>query len=137
MIETTPEKFFSSSDGLAFNIYHYNILGEHDLLGRVFVMQEELLEGTGERVEYPVILSSKYTKTRGARLVLRFRLATPNDVAFMKAFSAQKKKTVAGAHANEAYVPVGVSHGGLLKREKRITKSGTKEVSSFTLKARI
>jgi hypothetical protein len=131
LLEMTSEKFFCSGDGLVFSIYDFDVLGQDDLLGRVFVTQEELLEGSGLRVEKPLILEKKHKNARGAKLVLRFRQATSNDVRFMKTLvSHQKKKVVAGAFADEAFVPVRQTKGtgGFLKRETRKLKSGVREV---------
>jgi len=126
----TPDKFFSSSVGLSLTIYDYDAFGPDDILGVVFVTQEELLEGTGERVEYPVIMDRKYEKaTRGCRLALRFRLARPRDVEFMKTFEAHRKHRKVGAFASEAFVPVRYEKGsklGPLRRETRKNKD-TKE----------
>ena len=110
-------------------------MGKNDVLGKVTIQQEELIEGKGERREYPLVLDKAHKKAKDARLVLRFRLATPNDVEFMRTFDAQKKKHKVGAYSNEAFVPVrslGVALPGMamLKREWRKTKSGEREVST-------
>lgn len=131
LLEMTPERFFSSGVGLSFAILDYDVLGQDDLLGVVYVSQEELLEGTGERVEYPVILEEQHKKTIGCRLALRFRQATNVDTEFMKTFAAQRTNKSVGAFADEAFVPVRSKSGGIFKREKRKTKSGKREVSSL------
>lgn len=125
----TSEKFFCSGDGLTFSIYDLDTFGDDDLLGRVFVSQEELLEGSGERVEFPLILEKEYKTAKGAKLVIRFRQATRNDVQFMKTLTSQRKDAI-GAFAEEAFVPVHRSKGtgGILKRETRKTKAGVREV---------
>lgn len=129
LLDMTPEKFFSSGLGLSFAICDCDVFGQADKLGSVFVAQEELLEGTGKRVEYPIILDSKYRKARGCRLVLRFRQATNVDTEFMQTYAELRKKRSVGAFAEEAFLPLRSTQGGLLKREKRKAKTGMLEVS--------
>jgi hypothetical protein len=123
-----------------FSVYDYDALGQSDLLGRVFVSQEDLLEGSGKRKEFSLILEKEYKKAKGCKLALRFRPATPADIVFMKALAANKKKKVVGAFAGEVIVPIrqhqpasvleaagGLLPRNLLKRETRKTKAGGRE----------
>jgi Ca2+-dependent lipid-binding protein len=127
LLQTTPEVFFGSSSGLTFSIRDYDVVNKNDILGKVVVNQEDLLKGTGERIEYKLQLDKAHKKAKDARLVLRYRHATPADLEFMRIFAAQKKKDIVGAYAKEAYVPIRSHPAGLLKRESRKTKNGDRQ----------
>lgn len=62
VLSVTPEEFFASSQGLGFYIKDYDKLSANDTLGKVFVHQDELLKGEGERTEYELIDSASENK---------------------------------------------------------------------------
>jgi hypothetical protein len=52
LLSVTPEAFFATATGLSFFVKDYDVMGKNDVLGRVVVGQEELLDGKGERSVY-------------------------------------------------------------------------------------
>jgi hypothetical protein len=62
-----------------FSVYDYDALGQDDLLGRVFVSQEDLLEGSGKRKEFSLILEKEYKKAKGPASLL-FAFARPRPL---------------------------------------------------------
>ena len=49
LLDVTPEEFFGSAQGLSFIIRDYDTISANDTLGKVFVPQDDLLNGDGER----------------------------------------------------------------------------------------
>jgi hypothetical protein len=63
LLDVTPEEFFGSAEGLSFILRDYDKISSNDTLGKVFVSQENLLNGDGDRVEFDLVEScSKNTK---------------------------------------------------------------------------
>jgi hypothetical protein len=58
LLSVTPEAFFGSAQGLSFIVKDYDRVSANDTLGKVFVSQEELLKGEGEREEHDLIESA-------------------------------------------------------------------------------
>lgn len=58
ILDVTPEVFFGSAQGLSFIIKDYDTMSKNDTLGKVFVTQEDLLNGDGERTEFKLIESA-------------------------------------------------------------------------------
>jgi len=54
LFSTTPEAFFATSSGLTFVVKNFDPVGRDAIFGIVVLSQEELLEGTGDRKEYPL-----------------------------------------------------------------------------------
>lgn len=55
LVVMTPEEFFGSSGGMSFTIKDFDAVGPNEILGHVTVALQDLLKGTGERVEYDVL----------------------------------------------------------------------------------
>ena len=118
LLRATPEEFFGSGRGLAFIIKDSDTIGTNDVLGRVLVSQDELLEGTGDRIEYPIITekATKQARQKG-RLTLRFRHASEDDVAFMDVFEKNPGKL--GIFANETYLALRNPESKFLKGQTK------------------
>lgn len=58
ILSVTPEVFFGSALGLCFTVKDYDIGTKNDVLGKVFVSQDDLLNGNGERKEFELVESS-------------------------------------------------------------------------------
>jgi hypothetical protein len=67
ILSETPETFFGSSQGLCFIVKDFDIGSKNDTLVKVFVTQEELLKGDGERKEYELLESAPDNKKRPVR----------------------------------------------------------------------
>lgn len=72
LFSTTPEEFFASSSGLTFVIKNFNPLGRDAIMGIVVLSQEELLEGTGDRKEYPLDFGEVETESGSSVSVFFF-----------------------------------------------------------------
>lgn len=142
LLRMTPEEFFASSGGMTFVIKDFDQIGKNEILGNVFVPLEDLLKGTGERMEYEV-KPEKVTKPKpGAKqgkLYLRFREASADDIAFMDVFS--KRSDRVGVFSEETIVPLRPPSSKLLKRqvkrgehkEKLVRLDSCLTVSPYTL----
>lgn len=62
LLDVTPEDFFGSSQGLSFIIRDFDTISSNDTLGKVFVEQDDLLNGDGERVEHDLVESHSKNK---------------------------------------------------------------------------
>jgi hypothetical protein len=62
VLDVTPEAFFSSAQGLSFIIKDYDTMSANDTLGKVYVSQDDLLNGDGEREEFELVESSSENK---------------------------------------------------------------------------
>ena len=69
LLSATPEEFFGSAQGLCFIIKDYDTLSANDTLGKVFVHQDELLNGEGERTEYDLMESASKNEKNPVRLL--------------------------------------------------------------------
>lgn len=131
LLKVTPEQFFQSARGLSFAIKDFDQVGKNDTLGNVHVSHEELLAGTGERVEFPVIPERASDQQKG-KLALRFKPATAEDIDFMDIF--EKSPTKMGVFANETYLPLRPPESKFLKGQ---TKRGRHKDGSDTLVSKI
>lgn len=80
LLQMSPEQFFSSTGGMTFTLKDYDSLGSNELLGRVNVQLDELLQGTGERTGYEIIPDKPSEGKDNGKLYLRFKEATPDDI---------------------------------------------------------
>eukprot|EP00545_Synedropsis_sp_CCMP1620_P013185 CAMPEP_0119011176 /NCGR_PEP_ID=MMETSP1176-20130426/5499_1 /TAXON_ID=265551 /ORGANISM="Synedropsis recta cf, Strain CCMP1620" /LENGTH=1142 /DNA_ID=CAMNT_0006963953 /DNA_START=65 /DNA_END=3493 /DNA_ORIENTATION=+ len=88
LLSATPEEFFASSSGVTFVVKNHDALGRDDIMGIVVLSQEELLDGNGERKEYPLDFGDVEVKDGSTgKLVCRFRKATKRDVEFIERLS--------------------------------------------------
>jgi C2 domain len=72
VISYTPEDFFTQgTSGLSFTIKDYDSVGSNDILGNVYVPLQELLNGTGQRIAYPIELDSTAMKANKNSPVLK------------------------------------------------------------------
>uniref|UniRef100_A0A6T7HEA3 C2 domain-containing protein n=1 Tax=Attheya septentrionalis TaxID=420275 RepID=A0A6T7HEA3_9STRA len=71
---------------------------DHYHIGSVHISEQTLLQGMGDRVEFP--LQGSGSEKEHAKLVLRYRLATTEDVHFIMSTSSTRI-----AHANEPLWP--------------------------------
>lgn len=59
LIQTTLKEFFGNGAGrVEFTVKDYDSVGENDVLGSVLVPKKDMLEGKGERLEYPMRMGS-------------------------------------------------------------------------------
>lgn len=79
LLQMTPEDFFSCASGMSFTVKDYDAVGSNELLGRVTLKLDELLNGTGERCGYDIVDRVLGEKNNG-KLYLRFKEATPEDI---------------------------------------------------------
>ena len=63
LIRTTAVDFFLRSQQIVFSIEDYDGVSSNDLLGTVEVEKQQLLKGTGERVEFEIETNKRYDKT--------------------------------------------------------------------------
>ncbi|KAG7350731.1 C2 domain containing protein [Nitzschia inconspicua] len=97
LIQVSLAEFFENSNYMEFIVKDYDSIGDHEILGSVLVSKTDMLNGTGDRVEYELnqysgknhILSSGAKKPS---LALRFKLASEDDIKFMMTYEANKKK---------------------------------------------
>lgn len=84
LLEMDPEEFFKSSS-MNFVIKDYDQFGANEIVGSVHVPLQDVLSGTGERQEYPIVPKKEFQTSRGQdlkpRLFLRFRPATADDIS--------------------------------------------------------
>ena len=62
LIRTTAVDFFLRSQQIVFSIEDYDGVSSNDLLGTVEVEKQQLLKGTGERVEFEIETNKRYDK---------------------------------------------------------------------------
>jgi hypothetical protein len=83
---------FFETNHLVFEIRDYDAIGGHDTLGTVNVNKQDILKGTGERVEYKISLEDGLTvsdskpvstayKLRNRCFVVGIALLTPFSVS--------------------------------------------------------
>jgi len=87
LLRSTVEEFFAATSGLTFVIKDYDAVGKNEKLGEVNVSLDELLKGTGERVEYKIVHAQGFepkgkdgAEPKNARLFLRMRKASDDDI---------------------------------------------------------
>jgi len=119
LLDVTPEEFFGSAEGLSFILRDYDKISSNDTLGKVFVSQENLLNGDGDRVEFDLVESCSKNKKQPGRLVLRFRKAAEEDVLFMERLLSAQKAKISGVYGDETFVQPHVSSNKFLHREHR------------------
>jgi len=56
-LNLTPEEFFRASGGMTMILKDFDAVGKDEELGRVTISLDDLLHGTGDRVEYEVVVS--------------------------------------------------------------------------------
>jgi Ca2+-dependent lipid-binding protein len=79
LLQMTPEEYFSCAGGMSFTVKDYDAVGANEILGRVTLKLDELLNGTGQRHGYDIVDKVLGGKNRG-KLYLRFKEATPEDI---------------------------------------------------------
>jgi hypothetical protein len=93
LLQTTPEEFFAASSGMSFVLKDWDQIGSNETLGTVTVGLEELLEGTGERKGYEIVLPKQpketkpekdETKKNKSMLYLRYKRASQQDIDVRK-----------------------------------------------------
>lgn len=99
-------------------------VGKNDVIGRVVVTQDDLLNGKGERTEFK--LRDTADKNRPGMLVLRFRRATKHDVLFMDRLASAQNSKITGVYGDDTLLPPKVSTDGVLsvKHVKGIVRRG-------------
>lgn len=55
LLNMSPEEFFGASSGMLFVIKDYDAVGSNDIIGRVNVSLDDVLNGTGDRVGYNIV----------------------------------------------------------------------------------
>lgn len=110
MIHTTAEEFFLRSNCVTFVIKDYDSVGSDDIIGTVEIDKSEMLNGTGKRVEYEVLLeenlkSSGRKQSKEATLALRFKHASQEDIQFLKSFASNSKMRKRGVYIEESFLP--------------------------------
>jgi hypothetical protein len=78
LLQMTPEDYFSCAGGMSFTVKDYDAVGANEILGRVTLKLDELLDGTGQRHGRCVdkVLGDK----NHGKLYLRFKEALPEDI---------------------------------------------------------
>jgi C2 domain len=62
IVYSSIEEFFkTAASGLSFTIKDYDSVGSNDLIGTVQVPIQQLLNGTGQRIPYPIVLANPPT----------------------------------------------------------------------------
>jgi hypothetical protein len=79
LLQMTPEDFFSCAGGMSFTVKDYDAVGANEILGRVTLKLDDLLNGTGQRHGYDIVDKVLGENNHG-KLYLRFKEATPEDV---------------------------------------------------------
>jgi hypothetical protein len=125
ILSTTSRDFFQSSSGLTFLVKDYDAVGSNEVLGKVVIPQQELLQAKAERVEYPLgNLLQGFDATKevyAPKLNLRVRPATKDDFQFVKTLHKIDSKKRLGVYADEAFVAP-TSHS--VHRLRRQSKKG-------------
>jgi hypothetical protein len=119
LIRTTAEEFFLRSNFVSFVIKDYDSIGSNDSMGAVEIDKSEILKScTGERMEYEVQSfevekqaehvksSSDRKKMKKAKLALRFKIASQEDIQFLESFAANSKRHKGGGvYIEESFLP--------------------------------
>jgi C2 domain len=124
LIKTSIEDYFTGSNFISFKIKDYDALGKSDTLGTVDVSKDALLQGTGKRQVFEILSEAKGPSKRKAAkdpatLVLRFRMATAQDIIFMEQLAVNKKKNRSAVYAAETFVPPRDHRVSKLKKTSR------------------
>jgi len=86
LVEMDPQDFFSSTGGMTFVLSDYQnftaVVGANQVLGRVRVGLNQIMEMKGERVSYEIAVAQdvKVSSALTPKLYLRFKEASPTDV---------------------------------------------------------
>jgi hypothetical protein len=133
LLDTDAETFFQSS-GLTFVVKDFDAVGRNEIVGKFTVKHADVLQGKGERKEYP-LLTSKGEMLSNCLVALRFKPAEPEDIEFLKDLQINQRSKKLGIHASETFVPPKSVRVGQFpfKRETRIGPNGT-EVMFFCIK---
>ena len=113
------EEFFrAATSGLSLTIKDYDTVGSNDLIGTVQVQIQNLLNGTGERIPYPIELTNRPTpaepvdddldtsltkrkkkagvsdnkKAKVPTLYLRYKQASQHDIDFIQEFMTRSRQ---------------------------------------------
>lgn len=104
-----------TDEDVVFCLKEYEMFRGNPTLGTVEISVQEMLQGKGDRQEFPLEVPAKMSMRdvtsasvrkslyRRTRLVLRFKPASTEDVAFIRTQSKQKK--CAGIYAKETWLP--------------------------------
>ena len=145
LIRTTAVDFFLRSQQLVFSIEDYDGISSNDILGTVEVDKQQLLKGTGERIDFEVITNKRYNtpaegqdeegqggrskmivkpKNLKATLALRFKHASDDDVEFLESYATNTKWNKRGIYIEESNLPLRAHHAKLVQRMKRQGPNG-------------
>lgn len=115
MQSPTLLEFFERSNVLEFNIKNNHGISDGDsddgdeTIGTVMIHKAELLEGTGERKYYEILLppqavTNKIENATLPYLYLRYKPASPEDIDFMVTLQEQRNENC-GVYASDAILP--------------------------------
>lgn len=99
---------------MKFSLLDFNSLAKDEIIGTVYFTVKELLESEGERKGYGVnLVEDSDSSSNEARLFLRIREATTDDVEFMK--DLEKNFGKDGVYSGETLLPMRPPQSTLLK----------------------
>lgn len=130
MLRSNAVDFFNSTF-LAF-VIRSDTLGGDETLGTVYVNKEDLLNGTGQRLEYEFVdrnlaevnerpTRALYQRVKSRKhlvdddstpptLALRFKRATKREMLFLQEYHANKKQGKKGVFSGDALIPPKVNN---------------------------
>jgi len=121
ILNVSATDFFSSSTGLTFLVKDYDGLSSNDVIGKVSISQEDLLQSKGERKEYELATTKKSSTPLKPLLNVRVRPAVESDFKFIQTLHSIQKSKKEGVYTDTAFVGPKPHSVTMLKRE---TKSG-------------
>jgi hypothetical protein len=111
----TPEEFFACTGGMYFVLKDFDAFGSNEMLGHVRVSLDDLLNGTGERVEYKITPEREFKDAKSTgKLFLRFREASEDDIEFMDVYKQNADKL--GVYVNETFLSLRAPDLNMLRR---------------------
>ena len=133
LIQTTVEEFFMNSNILVFKVRDYDAFKHSRSLGRVDLSKRDVLNGTGERIEYDLSLpaTSKWNGRKKPILVLRYRHASEEDIAFIQTFVSCRKRNMSAVYAEDSFLSPKVHKRYAMQKQKR---KSTGKVIQYRLK---
>lgn len=140
ILSKSATDFFMPASGLTFFVKDYDGLSKNETVGKVSILQEDLLKLTGERIEYNLVSTGDKLKVRSRlkpKLTLRVRKADEADFKFMKQLHSVKKSKKTAVYLDETFVAPKSSSFGLLKRETKKGDNGITLVRCSSLQSHL
>jgi hypothetical protein len=142
-LSCTAQDFFASSEGMAFFIKDYDKLSKNEIIAKLIIPQNDLLElaaatPLAQRIAFPLQIMPGNFKLKSKfvppQLFLRVRHSTPPDTEFIQTLHAnQKSNQLVGIYAGTSFVSPQAVRVQLLQRETK-TKDGIKVVRIHSLR---